>query len=327
MSERRTLAQAVSTVLTNGYIKGFVTGNIYTGPLKHVCVPTLNCYSCPGALFACPVGAAQVILAGGGGFDPTAPQTIWTKLSGILSGTPVFVIGFLTLLAAFVGRASCGWACPFGLVQDLVYRIPVPFKKRGGGPNILYYLKYLMLLVMVVLMPLLVVDRFGFSEPFFCKLVCPAGTLEGGVLLPLLQPDLRGMLGRLFAWKTFLLLTFLALMTIFKRPFCNWACPLGAWLGPFNQVSLYRLKIDRERCCNCGLCTRACPSGLDVENELDSADCIRCLECVNVCPRTAILVKGPGFRKTRSDAVRPGPAEERTDPRAAPDSARPGHLP
>lgn len=305
MSERRTMVQAVSTVLTNGYLKGFVTGNIYTGPLKHVCVPTLNCYSCPGALFACPVGAAQVILAGGGGFDPTAPHTIWTKLTGILSGAPVLVIGLLTLLGALVGRASCGWTCPFGWLQDLAYRIPVPFRKRGGGPGIFYYGKYILLVVMVVLMPLFVVDRFGFSEPFFCKLVCPAGTLEGGVVLPILQPDLRGMLGRLFAWKTFVLILFLGLMTVFRRPFCNWACPLGAWLGPFNRVSLYRLEFDQERCCHCGICAKACPSGLEVEKELDSADCVRCLECVNVCPKKAILPAGPGFaRKSAGDLVR-----------------------
>lgn len=305
MSERRTMVQAVSTVLTNGYLKGFVTGNIYTGPMKHVCVPTLNCYSCPGALCSCPVGAVQVILAGGGGFDPTATHTIWTKLMGILSGAPVMVIGFLTLLGALVGRASCGWVCPFGWLQDLVYRIPVPFRKRDGGPNILYYGKYIMLVVMVVLMPLFVVDRFGFSEPFFCKLVCPAGTLEGGMILPILQPDLRGMLGRLFAWKMFVLIAFLALMTVFRRPFCNWACPLGAWLGPFNRVSLFRLKLDQERCCHCGMCAKVCPSGLEVEKEIDSADCVRCLECVNICPKKAILPEGPGFsRKSTGEPIR-----------------------
>ncbi|HEY9069999.1 MAG TPA: 4Fe-4S binding protein [Candidatus Ozemobacteraceae bacterium] len=309
MSERRTVVQALSTLLTNGYVKGFVTGNIYTGPLKHVCVPTLNCYSCPGALCACPVGAVQVVLAGGGGFDPTAPHTIWTKLAGILSGAPVFVIGFLTLLAAFVGRASCGWLCPFGWFQDLVHRIPVPFTKRGGGARGLHYLKYLILVGMVVLMPLFLVDSFGFSEPYFCKLVCPAGTLEGGLLLPILQPDLRGMLGKLFAWKVSLLVLLIGLMTVFRRPFCNWLCPLGAWFGPFNRISLYRLEFDKNKCVQCGLCMKVCPSGLDPVRECDSSDCVRCLDCGHICPKQAIAVRGPGLPSATTsrpaDAVPP----------------------
>ena len=283
--------QAAATALSNGYLKGFKTGDIYQGVLKHACVPTLNCYSCPGALFACPIGAMQVAIAGGGGIDPTAPHTFKARLSAIFTSTPFFVIGFLFLLGAIVGRAGCGWICPFGWFQELLHKIP---SKKYKGPNFLKYAKYLILLIFVFALPALWMDQFGYGAPYFCKLICPAGTLQGGWLLPLLQPDLRMQLGKLFAWKSLILVAFMALMVFFRRPFCRWACPLGAFLAPMNKVSALRLKIDGNSCIECGACSKQCPVSLDVPREIDSLECIRCLECKNVCPKTCISIKGPG---------------------------------
>lgn len=283
----RSAIQGVSTLLTNGYLKGFVTGKIFTGATKYVCVPTLNCYSCPGALFACPVGAVQVILAGGGGLDLTATQSLEIRIKAILSGTPLFVIGFLTIIGALAGRASCGWLCPFGWLQDLLAKVPLP---KFRSPPWMGWLKYVFLIVMVILMPLFWTDKMGFSDPAYCKLICPAGTLEGGIPLPLLNPDLRGMLGKLFAWKMSVFLFFLAMMMMTRRPFCSWACPLGAYLGIFNRVSVYRLEFDREKCIHCQACQKVCPAGLHVETDLDSADCIRCLDCTSACQHRLIRV-------------------------------------
>ena len=287
--------QLISALLTNGYLKGFITGKIYTGVTKHVCVPTLNCYSCPGALFSCPVGAVQVILAGGGGLDPSASHTIKERIFGILSGTPLFVVGFLTIVGGIFGRASCGWICPFGWLQDMLYSIP---SRKIAAPKAMRSLKYVFLLVTVVLLPLLWVDKTGLSAPTFCEFICPAGTLEGGILLPLLNPDLRGMLGKLFAWKFFLLVAFLVLMVYFTRPFCSWICPLGAFLGPFNKVSVYQLGFAKDKCVHCGMCDRVCPTNLKVVDELDCNDCVRCLECAKVCSRG--LIKFEAFGKAEN---------------------------
>lgn len=286
----RPLTQLAATVLTNAQLKGFFTGNIYEGPLKRVCVPTLNCYSCPGALFSCPVGAAQVILAGGGGLDPTAIHTLSDKVWNVATGTPLFVVGTLFLVGALVGRATCGWLCPFGFLQDQLHRLPTP---KWRAPKIFRLLKYLFLIVTVVLLPLLMVDSFGFGEPIYCKLVCPAGTLEGGILLPLLNPDLRAVLGKLFLWKVSLLVLFLIAMVVVRRPFCTWACPLGAFLAPFNRASFLRLEFDRSRCVHCGACNKVCVTALDVETEIDGLDCVRCLECAKPCPHHLIEFSGP----------------------------------
>ncbi len=282
--------QAVTAAISNGYFKGFANGTIYQGVLKHACVPTLNCYSCPGALFACPVGAAQVAIAGGGGLDVTATHSLKDRLNVIFTSTPFFIIGFLFLIGVIFGRATCGWACPFGWLQDIANKIPSP---KFKGANWLKYLKYGFLIVFVILLPAFWVDEYGGGEPSFCKFICPAGTLEGGIPLAYLNPDLRSMLGKLFAWKVTLLAILMAMMVFIKRPFCRWVCPLGAFLAPLNKVSFYKLEIEKDACISCGMCSKVCPTDLYVPDELDNCECIRCLECKNVCPKHIIKITGP----------------------------------
>lgn len=271
-------AQAVATFASNAYLTGFKSGNIYTGALKHGCVPSLNCYSCPSALFSCPIGAIQVIVSGAGGLDLTA----------IVTSIPFLVIGFLSLIGGVVGRAACGWVCPFGWFQELLNKIPSP---KFNGPVFLKYLKYFILIVFVFLLPAFWLDEYDGGSPTFCKYICPAGTLEGGLPLAVLQPGLRSQLGWLFAWKASLLALIIVLAVFFKRPFCRWVCPLGAFYGPFNKVSLYKLEFDKACCIECGACSRNCPVSLDVPRELDSAECLHCLECVDACPKTLISTK------------------------------------
>ena len=108
--------QAAWFALTNGYVLGFLEGKIYRGKLKSVCVPGLNCYSCPGALGACPIGSLQAVMDSG-----------TFKFS-------CYVFGFLILFGTCLGRFICGWLCPFGLVQDLLHKAPL-FKKRKNLPG------------------------------------------------------------------------------------------------------------------------------------------------------------------------------------------------
>ena len=269
----RRWVQIGSAIAGNGYLKGFKTGDIYQGPLKKNCVPFLNCYSCPGALCSCPIGAIQSIVSEANGkFD--------------LNAIPYLVIGFLMLVGSLVGRAVCGWACPFGFLQDLINKIP---SKKFKGFNWLKYLKYVILIVFVFILPAFWLDEFGYSEgPSFCKYICPAGTLEGGILLPLLKPDLRLMLGKLFTWKASILVLLLVLSVFFKRPFCRWLCPLGAFYGPFNRISLKQISINKDACVQCVKCSKVCPMDLNVPEEINSSDCIRCFDCKSECPVKAI---------------------------------------
>ncbi|MBP1737305.1 MAG: 4Fe-4S ferredoxin [Oscillospiraceae bacterium] len=281
----RHVIQLISAVLTNGYFSGFASGSIYKGPLKSFCVPTLNCYSCPGALGSCPIGALQAVLGGN------------------RSNVSYYVTGLLILFGVLLGRLICGFLCLFGLIQDLLYRIPTPKCKL---PRVLdrplRRLKYLVLLILVLLLPVCATNSFGIAPPYFCKYLCPAGTLEGGIPLVLAEESLKAMLGWLFAWKLFLLLAFLLASVFLYRPFCKYICPLGAIYSLFNRFSFYQMHVDRTKCVGCHTCRDKCNMGVDPLKNINSGECIRCGECGAACPTQAI--SGSFLQKKPSAASR-----------------------
>lgn len=267
----RTCFQLIFVALTNGYVKGFTEGRIFQGASKEVCLPGLNCYSCPGALGSCPIGAMQAV----------ANDRNFTM--------PLYIWGFLLAVGAVFGRLACGFLCPMGLVQDLLYRVPVPFKLRGlRGDRYLRYLKYVILGLLVLILPMFAVNEFGQGDPWFCKYVCPSGTLMAGWPLAAVSDGLGGALGFLFAWKSVILIVLILLSLIVYRPFCRYLCPLGAIYGSMNKVSLYRLRVDREKCIGCGDCEKSCRMGIDPSKTPDSSECIRCGRCVKACETGAL---------------------------------------
>ncbi len=267
----RLIVQVCFAALSNGYVQGFVEGRIFTGPTKAICMPGLNCYSCPGALGACPLGSLQATLG-----------SRQYKFA-------FYVVGFLMIVGALAGRLVCGWLCPFGLIQDLLYKIPFVKKwKTLPADNILKWLKYVLLAVLVILLPLFAVDIVGQGKPWFCAYVCPAGTLEAGLPLVLLDKGPRAVVGWLYAWKVFILIGILLLSVLVYRPFCRYLCPLGAIYGLFNPISLYRYTVDKKACTQCGACQKACKFNIRVYENPNSIDCIRCGDCKRACPHSAI---------------------------------------
>lgn len=263
--------QALWALLTNSYLAGFARGKIYQGKLKNLCVPGLNCYSCPGALGACPIGAVQAVIGS------------WNfKLA-------FYAAGFLMFVGALAGRFVCGWLCPFGLIQDLLHKIPFP-EKIGTfrGDRLLRKLKYVILIVFVILLPMFLVDVLGQGAPYFCKLICPAGTLEGGIPLVLLNESMRNALGWLYAWKNVLLLITIVLSVMIYRPFCKYICPLGAVYSVFNPISVFRYRVDEKKCTGCGICAKVCGMQVDPAENANHPECIRCGACKKSCPVKAI---------------------------------------
>lgn len=270
---KRRLIQIGSAVITNAYIKGFLSKTIYKGGIKRFCVPGLNCYSCPGALGSCPIGAFQAV-----------STSIWYRFS-------FYVMGFLFLIGTFVGRMVCGWVCPFGFFQELLYKIP-SIKIRI--PKFLNCLKYLILMVFVIILPITLLNEAGVGTPYFCKLICPAGTLEAGIPMVLGNEDIRNNIGWLFYWKLSLLILVILWAITSKRPFCRVLCPLGAIYSLFNKVSFYQIHIDSNKCTKCNACQRICPVDHKIYEAPNGLECIRCNECVEKCPQTAIY---SGFKK------------------------------
>lgn len=268
---KRKIIQLYCALLFNANLKGFVQGNIYKGNSKAICMPGLNCYSCPGAVTACPLGSLQ------GSFSADR-------------STLFYVGGILLLYCLMFGRLICGWLCPFGLIQELLYKIKTPKLKKGPVTRILSYLKYVILVVFVFIIPI----AYAFKDtplPGFCKYICPAGTIEGGLglLSNAVNESYFAMLGPIFTWK-FLVMVSIVVACIFAfRAFCRFICPLGALYGLFNKISIFGVKVDNSKCINCDKCIRHCK--MDVHHVGDQ-ECISCGECMDVCPTNAIQWKG-----------------------------------
>ena len=246
VARRREIVQVVSAVVLNSYFTQRIT--------KGLPCPALNCYACPAAAFACPIGSIQHFIG--------------------RRKVPLYVLGVVGLVGALIGRASCGWFCPFGWFQELVYRVPPPKLRL---PNRFNWTRTVVLGVLVVAIP------FVTRVPWFCKL-CPAGALEAGIPMALLSADIRALIGTLYWVKLGILGAFLAWISVTRRPFCRWVCPLGALWSPFNPVSSLQLQVDRDRCIRCNRCQEICPVDIRVYENAASGACIRCLQCVRACP-------------------------------------------
>lgn len=250
----RALVQSASLLIFNSY---FFQG------LKGIPCLGFNCYACPAAVFACPIGSLQHFM--------------------IIRQVPFYLLGVLGLVGATVGRLSCGWLCPWGFFQEVVYKLPVP--KWRVSARRLGWLRYSFLVVVAVIV------AFATGAPWFCK-ICPAGALEAGIPWVIIDTSIRSLAGGFFALKMAILVGFLVWFAVSKRPFCRFVCPLGAIYSPFNRVSQLGLEFRPEACSDCGLCRDVCPVDIDVTKMPNSPECIRCMECVRSCPTMAIRLRG-----------------------------------
>ncbi len=276
---RRRLIQLASALIYNANLPGFFTGRIYRGGVKGVCVPGLNCYSCPGAVGSCPLGALQ------------------NAISNLPRKAPFYVAGFIMLVGLLLGRVVCGFLCPFGLIQELLHKIPGPKIKKSRATRALSLLKYVILLVFLIALPLFYAFYKGLPVPAFCKYICPAGTLEGGLPLVALREEYRGVIGFLFGWKTVLCAAILILCVFMYRAFCRFLCPLGAIYSLFARIAIIAVRVDKSACNGCGLCVKNCK--MDVK-EVGDRECIHCGQCMSACPKNCIYL-GMERRKCKEE--------------------------
>jgi polyferredoxin len=292
--------QLASAVVTNSWFTQRVT--------KGLPCLALNCYACPLAVTACPIGSLQHFAA--------------------LKQVPLYILGVIGLAGVLGGRFACGWLCPFGWLQEWLHKVPVrkwrtrPRKRArwrvlliatlvyaAGGAAVAHLTKgtlwllglYLAvgwalyallgasqlysLIGLVIALPLL------FVEPWFCKL-CPAGMLEGGIPQVLIDVRLRELVESFFWLKLGLLALFLAWMVVTRRPFCRWICPLGALWAPLNRRSTLQMAVDQEACRHCGRCREVCPVDISIPDDPNVGACVRCMRCVGECPESCITVRG-----------------------------------
>ncbi len=270
--DKRKVIQGFITIAYNANLPGFLNGYIFRGESKRVCVPGLNCYSCPGAIGSCPLGALQ------------------SACSGTVLRIPFYILGTLLLFGMLFGRFICGWLCPFGFIQELIHRIPVPKLHHIPGIAVLRFLRYVITFLFILILPLAAYMVTGIGEPAFCKYICPAGTLEAAVPLLFINKSLTAAIGWITVWKFFLLACFLFSMMFIYRPFCRFVCPLGVWYGLCNHRAMLGIAVDKTHCTHCGICHNVCPMEATIAG---NSDCISCGKCTTYCPSGAIYFRNP----------------------------------
>lgn len=220
-----------------------------------------HCYSCPLSAFACPVGVAANYAA----------------LLPVAAEFPFLLLGTLLIVAALVGSMVCGWACPFGFLQDLLAKVPTP---KFTLPGWLGYTRYAVLLGLVLLLPMILGYRgirYDDQVISICRL-CPAGALEAGLPFSIQSwMDGRGWI--MSGLKLLILVAFIGAALLIHRPWCRLFCPLGGFLALFNRFSVFHLRFNPKECIECNLCRSRCSMGVKVDQKVNVSGCIRCLEC------------------------------------------------
>ena len=237
------------------------------------------------------------------GWYPRAPYIIFLMLSVIVAGfllgkspnpmegvVKVFklmvglypdptakVIAFLffIVLAVIGNKMICGWACPFGALQELIYSIPILQKiKRRKLPFVFTNTIRVCLFIAVLLF------LFGII-----------GGRKGFVIYHYVNPF--NLFNLDFEAFSILLTVIIALLVSFViyRPFCQLICPFGLISWIVERFSILRVRIDKDKCTECGVCIKACPleaaKGRIYGRRLP-ADCFSCARCLNVCPVDAV---------------------------------------
>jgi ferredoxin-type protein NapH len=220
--------------------------------LHNVCGPVFHCYSCPLATFACPIGVLANFSA--------------------LHLFPFIAVGTLLLIGGVFGSLVCGWACPFGFLQDLIGRLPLP---KFTLPWWTVYTRYAVLVAFVLIVPFV----WGDGHPLFICRLCPAGALEGAVP-SMIKATLAGQqLVVPSAVKLAIMVLILIAALVKWRPWCSLFCPLGAIFSLFNRASVFTLRFRADRCRDCTRCDQPCRYGIVPSTHANTTRCIRCLEC------------------------------------------------
>jgi polyferredoxin len=258
------LGQIIATVIQFSYFPALWTGFIYQGFAKRFCVPILTCWGCPLSRFGCPIGGLQHFIG--------------------LHQIPYYIAGFFGSVGILVGRMACAWVCPFGFLQDMLKKIT---RIKLNLPKWTLYTKY------AVLIGIAGIAVYITTEPWFCML-CPAGILEAGIPIVLTDKtgDIKALVGWLFKTKL-AILVFVIIGSVFvKRFFCRVLCPIGAIYAVFNRFSLVKMTYNPVKCGDkkCGICRKICPVDINIFDNPNDPECIRCLECKYKCPKVAVGV-------------------------------------
>ena len=223
-----------------------------------------------------------------GGFE-----TAWTYLTTGATVSHVhtsnLILAGVIVVLALVGRGFfCGWLCPLGSIQEAIRATAhavtgrLPWMRRTGRAisarmpwwprvdHVLRYGRYVVLAWAVIGAAITGVMVFREVDPWNALLSVAEFEISTAFMV---------------------LIAVLALSVFIERPFCRYACPLGAVQGLIGKASPVAVQRNAEACLGCEICNNACPMSLNVNQSTRVTDttCIGCLECVAACPSKEAL--------------------------------------
>ncbi|MCQ2165976.1 MAG: 4Fe-4S binding protein [Bacteroidales bacterium] len=234
----------------------------------------------------------------GGVFDKALGWLPRTQFYPAVIGGSIAVAILIIVLTMVFGRVYCSVLCPWGLLQDGIYRI------RTAGPKKrrfrMRYTKPCNAIRLGILAAFLAAVAFGFgSIAYLIEPYSNFGNLMG---------TLKGRTGLEVMIVAAVTLVVLVLFVVKGgRAWCNTLCPVGTILGIFSRRSLFRPVINEEKCVSCGLCGKACrASCIDTENHVvDMSRCILCFDCLDNCKEGAIEYRWTAGAGSRGSVRRP----------------------
>ena len=215
----------------------------------------------------------------------SAIKAIYTAVIGgsfsavALTGQIVLAISML-LITAIMGRFFCGFLCAFGTMGDFFWYIGTKLKLRRPkigtkADRMLKKVKYVLLIGIILL---------GWT--FGMELL--SGTDNPWMVFGMLaKPESWTDTTVLFSVGMALLVLVIAGSLYIERFFCRYLCPLGAVFAVVSKFRLFRILKPRVHCGSCRACTKRCSMGIPLykSNMVRSAECIDCMNCVEICPR------------------------------------------
>jgi len=183
------------------------------------------------------------------------------KQLGVPLALAIIVLIVFIVLAFISGRAFCGYVCPIGALQELLYRIPSKKLRIGNKavPIIFHYIFLIVFVVSALILSIGLLKYLGVRDFFYLN----AASVFFYVFLGI------------------------SVVSVFiYRPFCRLACPYGVLISLAGIRSRYSLRRN-ENCTDCGKCEKVCPTHEAGRKDLKQ-ECYLCQRCVYICPSNAI---------------------------------------